>query len=168
MMAFIRKHRNVLLLLCLLLTLAFSWLATNQRLVDAAATVSLPVEPVSAAPAGKLAQFRARQEAAFAADTASLQALCDREDLSAATREDAALQLQQLIAAREKQLALEGALTQSGLYPCVAVVGEGSVTLVTEKSTLSDGESALVLTLAQAHAGVEPSGVRVITAGDGE
>lgn len=164
MMEFIRKHRNPLLLFCLLLTLAVSWFATNKRLVEAATTVSLPVEPVSALPTGRLEQFRARREEAFLADTASLQALCDQENLSASTREDAARQLQQLISTRETQLALEGALTQSGLYPCIAVVSEGSVTLVTDKATLSDGESALVLTLAQAHAGVAPSGVRVITA----
>lgn len=165
MMAFIRKHRNPLLLLCLLITLAISWFATNKRLVEAAVTVSLPVEPAATAvPSSRLEQFRAQQEAAFLADTASLQALCDQDTLSEATREDAARQLQQLIATREQQLALEGALSQSTLYPCVAVIAEGSVTLVTDKTTLSDGERALVLTLAQAHAGVDPSGVRVITA----
>lgn len=168
MMAFIRKHRNSLLLLCLLLTLAVSWLATSRRLAQSAATVSLPVEPVSAVPAGRLEQFRARREEAFLADAASLQALCDQDSLSATTREDAARQLQQLVSTRETQLALEGALAQSGLYPCVAVVSEGSVTLVTEKETLSDGESALLLTLAQAHAGVAPSGVRVMTAESAE
>lgn len=164
MMELIRKHRNILLLASLLLTLAVSWFATNKRLVEASATVSLPVEPVSAAPSSKLEQFRTRREAAFAADAASLQALCGQENLSNSTREDAARQLQQLISTREKQLALEGALTQSGLSPCVAVLSEGSVTLVTDKPTLSDGESALVLTLAQAHTGVVPSGVRVMTA----
>ena len=48
------------------------------------------------------------------------------------------------------------------MYPCVAVVEGGSVTIVTEKDGLTDGESALVITLARAHAGVEPSGVRVM------
>lgn len=166
MMDFIRKHRNALLLGCLLLTLAVSWLATSHRLEEAAATIALPVEQVTAAPSGSLEQFRAKREETTLSDMAVLEKLCAQENLSASTREDAARQLQRLIAAREAQLALEGALTQSGISPCVAVVGEGSVTIVTDKADLSDGESALVLTLAQTHAGVAPSGVRVITASE--
>lgn len=164
MMEFIRKHRNPLLLLCLLVTLAASWFFTNQRLIEAAATVSLPVEQVTTAPTSRLEEFRTRRDETTLADIATLQALCDQADLASDTREDAAAQLQRLVDTREAQLALEGALTQSGVYPCVAVITEGSVTVVTEKASLSDGESALVMTLAKAHAGVEPSGVRVMTA----
>lgn len=166
MTEFILKHRNALLLLCLLVTLAASWFFTNRRLTEAAATVSLPVEPVSAPVASHLDAFRARQEEAYRSDTAALQALCDQENLSSATREDAAAQLRRMVDTRQTQLALEGALAQSGVSPCVAVISPGSVTVVTEKASLSDGESALVMTLAQTHAGVEPSGVRVMTAGE--
>lgn len=166
MTEFILKHRNALLLLCLLFTLAASWFFTNRRLTEAAATVSLPVEPVSAPVASHLDAFRARQEEAYRSDMAALQALCDQENLSSATREDAAAQLRRMVDTRQTQLALEGALAQSGVSPCVAVISPGSVTVVTEKASLSDGESALVMTLAQAHAGVEPSGVRVMTAGE--
>lgn len=166
MTEFILKHRNALLLLCLLVTLAASWFFTNRRLTEAAATVSLPVEPVSAPVASHLDAFRARQEEAYRSDTAALQALCDQENLSSATREDAAAQLRRMVDTRQTQLALEGALAQSGVSPCVAVISPGSVTVVTEKASLSDGESALVMTLAQAHTGVEPSGVRVMTAGE--
>lgn len=166
MIPFIHKHRNALLLGCLVLTLAVSWLATSRRLEEAAATVALPVEQITAAPSSSLEQFRTRREETVLSDMAVLEALCAQEALSASTREDAAQQLQRLVATREAQLALEGALTQSGISPCVAVVGEGSVTVVTDKATLSDGESALVLTLAQAHTGVAPSGVRVVTASE--
>lgn len=166
MIPFIHKHRNALLLGCLVLTLAVSWLATSRRLEEAAATVALPVEQITAAPSSSLEQFRARREETVLSDMAALEALCAQGALSTSTREDAAQQLQRLVATREAQLALEGALTQSGISPCVAVVGEGSVTVVTDKATLSDGESALVLTLAQAHTGVAPSGVRVVTASE--
>lgn len=166
MMEFIRKHVNALLLGCLLITLAASWFFTNQRLTQAAATVALPVEQVTTSPAGRLEEFRTRRDETTLADIATLQTLCDQENLAEATREDAAAQLQRLVSIRETQLALEGALTQSGIYPCVAVVSQGSVTVVTDKATLSDGESALVMTMAQAHADVPPSGVRVITAND--
>lgn len=164
MIDFIRKHRNVLLLLTLLVTLAVSCLATQHRLVEAATTVALPVVQVTTSPASRLEDFRTRREETYLSDLSTLQALCDQTALSDQTREDAARQLQEMVARRESQLALEGALAQSGVYPCVAVITPGSVTVVTEKETLSSGESALVMTLAKAHAGVEPSGVRVMTA----
>jgi len=166
MMEFIRKHVNALLLACLLITLAASWFFTNQRLTEAAATVSLPVEQVSVPSANRLEEFRTRRDETTLADIATLQTLCDQENLDASTREDAAAQLRRIVDTRQAQLALEGAPTQSGVSPCVAVITEGSVTVVTDKPTISDGESALVMTLAQAHAGVAPSGVRVITAND--
>lgn len=165
-MEFIRKHINALLLACLLITLAASWFFTNQRLTEAAATVSLPVEQVSVPTASRLEEFRARREETTLADIATLQTLCDQENLADATRQDAAAQLQRIVDTRQAQLALEGALVQSGVAPCVAVITEGSVTVVTEKPSISDGESALVMTLAQAHAGIAPSGVRVITANE--
>lgn len=165
-MEFIRKHINALLLACLLITLAASWFFTNQRLTEAAATVSLPVEQISAPSASRLEEFRTRREETTLADIAALQTLCDQENLADATRQDAAAQLQRIVDTRQAQLALEGALAQSGVAPCVAVITEGSVTVVTDKPTISEGESALVMTLAQAHAGVAPSGVRVITANE--
>jgi len=164
MMQFIRKHRNPLLLACMLITLAVSWYLTDRRLTEAAATVALPVEQVTAAPTSRLEEFRTRRDETALTDMAALQSICDQENLTDQTRRDAAAQLQRMVDTRQAQLALEGALTQSGVYPCVAVITEGSVTIITDKATLSDGESALVMTLAKAHAGVEPSGVRVMTA----
>ena len=64
----------------------------------------------------------------------------------------------------EEELALEGALTKSRLSPCIAVRSEGMVTVVTEKEGLSEGESALLLTLCETHCGVAPSGVKVLCA----
>ena len=48
---------------------------------------------------------------------------------------------------------------------CLAVRSEGMVTVVTEKESLSEGESALLLTLCEAHTGVSPEGVKVICTG---
>lgn len=165
MTEFIRKHRNALLLAALLITLTVSYLATQRRLTADVPTVALPVEQVTPAPSGALETFRAARESALLSDMAALQSLCEQEAVDPAIRDDAARQLQTLVERHEQQLALEGALSASGVYPCVAVINEGSVTVVTERSDLSDGESALILTLAQAHAGVAPQGVRVTTAG---
>ena len=71
---------------------------------------------------------------------------------------------QGVLSAYEEELALEGALTKSRLSPCVAVRSEGMVTVVTEKEGLSEGESALLLTLCETHCGVAPSGVKVLCA----
>ena len=81
------------------------------------------------------------------------------------TREDAAALLQQLVTRREQQSALEKALNSTALAPCVAVVGDGCVTVVTQQASVTSAQTALVMSLARAHAGVEPSGVQVIVAG---
>lgn len=163
---FLKKHRNALLLTLLTVTLAVSWFFNRQRLTEAAATVSLPVTQVTGAPVSRLDAYRAQRDEQALTDMAALQALCDQDALDAQTRQAAADQLREMVARRESQIALEGALVESGVYPCVAVLSPGSVTIVTEKADLTGGESALVLTLAKAHAGVEPSGVRVMTAQD--
>lgn len=163
---FIRRHRNLLLIIALLLTLSVSWFFNRERLRQASVTVSLPVEKVTQPAGALITDYRTRRDAAYADDAAALERLCGQENLSRETREDAAAQLQQMIARREAQSALETALEGSGIAPCMAVVSPGSVTIVTEKDTLSQGESALVLTLAQAHADVPPSGVRVLTSAD--
>lgn len=164
----IHRHRNLLLLALLLTTMAVSYLVNQRQLAQEASAVTIPVTEVIAPTAAPIEQFRQERDAAAVRDMAALEALCAQENLDAQTRADAAAQLKRLIDVRQKQTALEGALLESGIAPCAAVVAEGSVTIVTEKATLTDGETALLLTMAQTHAGVEPSGVRVITAGEGK
>ncbi|MGN0745173.1 MAG: SpoIIIAH-like family protein [Aristaeellaceae bacterium] len=162
----IHKHRNLLLLALLLTTMAVSYLVNQRQLAEDASAVTIPVTEVIAPTATPIEQYRQERDAAALQDMATLEKLCAQEGLDAQTRADAAALLQRLIDVRQKQTALEGALTGSGIAPCAAVVTEGSVTIVTEKETLTGGETALLLTMAQTHAGVEPSGVRVITAGE--
>lgn len=160
----LHKHRNMLLITLLALTLTVSCLANQHYLERITPTVSLPVMQTTQAPQSPIEQYREERDAAALKDMAALETLVNQADLDPQTRADAAAQLQRMVSQRQKQTALEGALVQSGVYPCAAMVEEGSVTIVTEKTDLSDGETALVLTMAQMHAGVLPSGVRVITA----
>lgn len=160
---FFARHRNMLLATLLLVTLAASSLANQERLAKEASTVVLPVVETTAKPVSKLEQFRTQRDETSLNDMAALQALVDQTSLDDQTRAQAAAQLQSLIDVRQKQLALEGALLESGIYPCVAVVSQRNVTIVTEKETLSNGETALLLTMARTHADADPSSVRVIT-----
>ena len=157
------RHKNLLLALLLLATMVASSLSNQERLAKEAATVSLPVVEPFAEPAGKIELFRQQRDAASLQDMAALQALVDQAGLDAQTRAEAAEQLRALVDAREKQLALEGALLESGIHPCVAVVSAGQVTIVTEKAALTDDETALLMTMAQFHAGAVPAQVSVIT-----
>ena len=160
----ITRHRNLLLILLLLATMAVSSLANQERLTQEAATVSLPMVEPYAEPAGRIELFRQQRDTAALQDMAALQALVGQEQLDRQTREEAAAQLSMLVDHRERQLALEGALLESGFYPCAAVVSAGQVTIVTEKASLSDDEMALLMTMAQLHAGASPAQVSVITA----
>ena len=156
------KTRNILLFGVLMATILFSSLATIHRLEDRTAAVSLPIVS-SAAEFSALEAFLQERDTAYASDAAALQRLCETESLDASSRESAARQLQEMIDRRERQTALEGSLSQSGISPCAAIITGNSVTIVTEKPTLTDGERALILTLAKTHADIPPSGVQVIT-----
>ena len=161
---FITRHKNLLLALLLLATMVVSSLSNQERLGQEAATVSLPVVEPDVKPAGRIELFRQQRDAASLQDMAALQTLVDQSELDPQTRTEAAEQLRALVDAREKQLALEGALLESGLYPCAAVVSAGQVTIVTEKVSLSEDETALLMTMAQLHTGTPPAQVSVITA----
>ena len=158
------RHRNLFLLALLITTLAVSGYASHQRLQERAATVDIPVTETVAQPQSALDRYRQQRDQEALSDIAALERLIAQATLDEATREAAAAQLQEIIDKRQAQSALEGALSGSSLYPCAAVVSGGSVTIVTQKSTVTDKDSALVMTLAAAHAGVAPENVRIITA----
>lgn len=132
-------------------------------------SIALPVLTTAQESVDAFESFRAKREEERKADRASLEKLLERDDLDAQTLEDAAAALQRLVTWNQEELALEGALAKSRISPCLAVRSEGMVTVVTEKESLSEGESALLLTLCEAHTGVSPEGVKVIcTGGDAE
>ncbi len=158
------KYRNVFLLALLTLTLVVSGYANQQRVKAASSTVSIPVVETAAQSLSPLETCRQQRDQEALRDMAALEALVNQPLLDEATRESAADHLAVLVGNRQAQSALESALSGSSLHPCVAVVSSGSVTIVTEKSAVTDKDSALVLTLAAAHTGASPENVRIITA----
>lgn len=163
---FLTKHRNAFLLGLLLVTLCVSGISNQQRLAADEQTVSIPVMSVSNDPADALTAYKQERDAVSKSDMAALEALCSEESLEQQTREDAAVRLQQLVDSHQAQLDLEGALLDSSLYPCVAVVSPDSVTIVTQKKEITAEDTALVLTLAAAHTEADAANVRIITAGN--
>ena len=158
------KHRNAFLLGLLTLTLVVSGYANQQRVTAASSTVSIPVMETATQPLSPLESCRQQRDQEALRDMAALETLINQPLLDEATREAAADQLAALVSNRQAQSNLESALSGSSLHPCVAVVSNESVTIVTEKSAVTDKDSALVLTLAAAHAGASPENVRIITA----
>ena len=158
------KHRNAFLLGLLTLTLVVSGYANQQRVTAASSTVSIPVMETATQPLSPLESCRQQRDQEALRDMAALETLINQPLLDEATREAAADQLAALVSNRQAQSALESALSGSSLHPCVAVVSNESVTIVTEKSAVTDKDSALVLTLAAAHVGTSPENVRIITA----
>lgn len=159
---FLTKHRNAFLLALLTATLAISACASQER--AATATVDIPITEVAAQALSPLESYRQTRDQEALSDIAALEKLIAQVTLDEDTREAAADRLQEIIDCRQAQSALEGALVSSSLYPCAAVVAGGSVTIVTEKSAVTEKDSALVMTLAAAHAGASPENVRIITA----
>ena len=155
------KHRNAFLILLLAATLAVSSLSGQP---DTPSTVNIPVTEIATAPVSALEAYRLQRDQEARDDITALEALIAQPLLEASTREDAADRLQEIIDCRQAQSAMEGALVSSSLGPCVAVLANGSLTIVTEKAEVTQKDSALVLTLAAAHTGVKPENIRIITA----
>ena len=154
------RHRNTFLMALLIVTLILGSHSSSGN--PEAATVSIPVVETAAASVSAVESFRQQRDQSVRADIAALERLIDQEALDAQTRQDAAERLQAIIDARQVQSAIEGALTGSSLYPCAAVLQGGILSIVTEKSTVTDRDAALVMTLAADHGGIAPEDVRII------
>jgi len=172
MFAFIRKHKNLIFLGILLVTLAGSYL-WNQYQLGALRTVSLPISrtegdggmPTSAITKTPLATYQDKREATRQADMAALETLAANEKVDQAARDQAQEELLEVIRCRESELAIEGVLTGAGLAPCVAVVQRGAVTVLVEKKELTQTEATMILTITAAHTGEVPENIRIM-AGD--
>lgn len=161
---FITRHKSLLMLALMLTTLVAGSIANQRRLENESSLTTLPVMETEPAAATSVETYLDDRDSAYQREINALTALIEQEQLDDRTRESAADQLQELIAAHTASAALEEALADSDLAPCAAVISGGSLTLVTAKSSVSDEDSALVLTLARAHAGIEPENVHIRTA----
>ena len=156
----LEKHRNT----CLILLMAAAFvvgLAQEQPATQAA--VSIPVSASVTPALNKLDAYRRERDQTRAADLAVLERLADNPKADAQIRDDASAQLHVLITARELQAAVEGALLNSSLSPCVAIVTGDRLTIVTGKTAPTERDMALVLEIARVHAGIAPENVRLIT-----
>lgn len=161
---FITRHRHLLLIALLTVTLLVSSSANRHRLENSAIVTSVPVGRITDPAAQAVAAYITDRDAAHHQDVEALTQLIAQEDLDARTRQDAASQLASLIHCREARDAIEEALSGTDLSPCAAVVTRNAVTLVTAKAAPTDEDAALVMTLASVHAGVSMEDVRIITA----
>ena len=156
------KYRKFFLIILLMLVLAVSGYANRQRIAAASMTVRIPITETVEATLTPMEICRQQRDHDALRDMEALEALINQPLLDKATREDAAEQLQRIIDARQAQAAIENALSTSSLYPCTAVVTGETVTVVTGKSSVNQTDTALVLTLASAHAGAAPENVHII------
>lgn len=154
------RHKNTFLVALLAATLVLGSQTGKNR--AKATTVDIPVTETAAEALSNLESFRQQRDQAIRADIAALERLIAQETLDEPTRQQAANMLQEIIGKRQLQTSIEGALSSSSLYPCAAVYQGGILTLVTEKGTVTERDTALVMTLAAAHGGIAPEDVRII------
>lgn len=154
------RHRNTFLLVLLASTLILGSRVNSGQ--NDSVTVEIPVTATAAQSLSPLEVFRQQREQTVRADISTLERLIAQEKVDAKTRQEAASKLQEIIHARQIQSAIEGALTCSSLYPCTAVYQGGILTVVTEKSTVTERDTALVITLAKEHGGISPEDLHII------
>lgn len=155
---FLTKHRNMLLISLVAAAMLIGHFSPDDQPV----TVDIPVIETAAAVTDPVESFRQRRNLAESADIAALEQLVGRDDLDEQTRRKAAERLQSIVDARQIQSAIEGALVTSSLYPCAVVLEGGILSIVTEKSAVTDRDTALVLSLAADLGGIKPEDVRII------
>ena len=156
------RHHNLLLVLLLVITMIISS-ASNQNRVESA-SVEIPVTETFSEASNAMELYRRQRDKKTQENRSSLELLCAQGNLDLRTREDASAKLQSLVEYNQAQTAMEGALLNSSLYPCIAVVTENSVTIVTEKTAITERDSALVMSLAAIHTSASPDNIRIITA----
>lgn len=154
------RHKNTFLMALLAATLVLGSQTGNDQ--ARATTVDIPVTETAAEALSDLESFRQQRDQAIRADIAALERLIAQETLDEPTRQQAADMLQEIVGKRQLQTSIEGALSGSSLYPCAAVYQGGILTLVTEKDTVTERDTALVMTLAAEHGGIAPEDVRII------
>lgn len=169
MFAWIKKHRSLIFLSILLVTLAGSYL-WNQYQMQSTRMVSLPLSrtdttaavPTPTLTKTPLAAYQEKREAARAEDMAALTALAANTAVDQAARDQAQEELREVIRCRESELAIEGALIGAGFSPCAAVVQKGAVTVLIGKKELTQAEANVILALAATHSGESPENIRIM------
>lgn len=162
-LAFLLRHKNATLVSVLAFTLCFGIGQQVFHPHSAAQTVHLPLVS-SETSLSPLEAFRMSRDNSYQQDTSALETLVSADKTDNTTHQQAADTLEKLILCHQTQLALEGALSTSALAPCCAVVTDGSLTIVTEKAEITAEDTALVLTLAKTHAGLDAANVQILTA----
>lgn len=112
---------------------------------------------------GTALEKRSLRETAYEKDMASLAALTENQGVSPQVREDAAKQLQQMVAGHQTELAIDEALRSAGFSPCVTLLQNGALTVMVEQKELTGAQSATILSLCAAHTDVGLENIRIMT-----
>lgn len=153
---------NALLLGVMLFAALSACLLHNAGSFGHADLVTLPVSTACTEPLPPLRQYRLERNETELRNMAALEALIQNDTIDSDLRRDAAAALAALVDARQKQLAVEGALLESGFGNCTAVLTGEQLTIVTDQPALTAADNAMLLELAQVHADIAPTGLRVI------
>ncbi len=116
----------------------------------------------SPAPTREAASQRSLREAAYDKDRLSLEKLLESGAADADTQAAAARRLEQLVDSHQAEIAVEEALRKAGYAPALVLVQNGAMTVLLEPGSPAD--SAAILTLCAAHAGVSAENIRIMTA----
>lgn len=106
---------------------------------------------------------RTLREIAYEEDRASLSALSQNPEVTEKTREDAAAQLVLMIASHQSELGIEEALKAAGFDPCLVLLQSGALTVMVRAPSLTNAQSATILSLCAAHTQLGVENIRIMT-----
>ena len=108
--------------------------------------------------ATQVSRQRARDEALLV-----LQGVVDNENADEATKTNALLEISQLAKEMEAEANIEAMVLAKGFEQCVAIVNDGSCSVVVKSDGLVAGQISQINAIVYEQAGILPSAVRIIT-----
>lgn len=91
-----------------------------------------------------------------------LKMVSENEEASAEAREEAAAKISQIAVDIQNEANIESLVKAKGFEECVAVISEGSVSVIVSAETLQASQTAQILTIVYETTGISPDKVSII------
>jgi hypothetical protein len=108
---------------------------------------------------------RQTREDGYQKDLSTLRALTEDEGIQEETRQQAARQIERMVAQHQMELGLEEMLTNAGFSPCMVLIQNDALTVAVSASEITAAESAVILSICLAHTEIAAENIRIMTGG---
>lgn len=124
-----------------------------------------PAATVSPSRPPEVQSARQIRETAYQKDLATLRELSADETVQEETRQQAARQIERMVAWHQMELGLEEMLFSAGFSPCMVLIQNDALTVAVSASEITAAESAVILSICLAHTEIAAENIRIMAGG---